>query len=107
MDEEKRASDRYLNDGSITISFTPCRFKDRKAQLLNVSECGLCFRSDTPLTPGTTVFVRASEGIYENLDSDAVCRLRTMGMVTVKWCRAMKRADRTDHEIGASYLLHY
>jgi len=104
---DKRCSDRYLNSGSITLSFTPYSCSGIKARLLNYSDCGLCFSSEYPLAPGTTVFIRASDENYTNLDCDAACQLRTMGVATIKWCREMKRKDRTDHEIGAAYLVHY
>ena len=107
MDKEKRGSHRYVNNGSITLSFTPSRSRNMKARLVNVSDCGLCFCSDFPLVPGTTVFIRASEENYENLESDAVCRMRTMGMAVIKWCREKKSSRGTDHEIGAAYLVHY
>jgi hypothetical protein len=107
MAKEKRGSDRYANNGSITLSFTLCRHQDMKARLLNYSDCGLCFSSDHPIAPGTTVFIRASAENYKNLDAEAVCQLRTMGVATIKWCREKKRPDKTDHEIGAAYIVPY
>ncbi|BBO67509.1 hypothetical protein DSCA_14390 [Desulfosarcina alkanivorans] len=75
--------------------------------MLNFSDQGLCFVSHHPLKPGTTIIVRASGEICPSVSADNGCYLRTMGFVTIKWCKENHRQGRPIHEMGAAYLLSY
>jgi hypothetical protein len=39
--------------------------------------------------------------------ADNGCQMRTMGFVTIKWCKEGHLKGRPIHEMGASYVMLY
>ena len=103
--KEKRRSIRHHCDGEVILSHIQRQSPRIDARLINFSANGLSFFSHHPLKPGTTIIVRASRERYPNISADAGCQLRTMGLVTIKWCRESTWQGRTIHEMGAVYMI--
>ena len=101
---EKRISDRFCLEGPITLQNTIMTSKELNANLLNYSEQGICFATGTKLAPGTTVLfkTRNDSDLFTDLHAD--CQLRSMSMVTVKWCHERLHQNPPDYLIGAAYM---
>lgn len=102
---EKRNSCRHTVGGSITLHPTIRRSRDFNAHLLNFSEQGICFSTEKQLIPGTTILFKASKDNYLSADNDDNCQLRSISLVTVKWCQESEQKDQPTHIIGANYMI--
>jgi hypothetical protein len=101
---EKRIFTRHPSQGSITLYSSIGTFKEIDAKLLNISEQGICFTTNKELVPGTTILFKAANDICVSADNHEDCQLRTISLVTVKWCRESLHEDQTIHTIGATYM---
>ena len=81
---EKRIASRHLFEGPITLHSSILKSKDIGAQLLNFSEQGICFKTDTHLIPGTTILFEASDDCQMFAEKQTDCELLSSSMVTVK-----------------------
>ncbi|WP_372683631.1 hypothetical protein [Desulfosarcina sp.] len=104
---EKRNSSRHTVGGPITLHPTIRASRDINAHLLNFSEQGICFSTDKQLIPGTTLLFKASKDNYLSADRDDDCQLRSISLVTVKWCHESAKQDQPQpiHIIGANYII--
>ena len=101
---EKRNFRRHNVGGSITLHPTIRTSRDLNAHLLNFSEQGICFSTDKQLSPGTTILFKASKNNYLGTDDNDACQLRSISLVTVKWCHESSQKDLPIHIIGANYM---
>jgi hypothetical protein len=101
---EKRNSSRHTVGGPITLHPTIMTSRDINAYLLNFSEQGICFSTDKQLIPGTTILFKASKDNYSSADNYDDCQLRSISLVTVKWCQESAQKDKPIHIIGANYM---
>ena len=106
-DLEKRISARHPIEGPITLNFPIGTSNEYDAHLLNFSEQGMCFTTKTKLTPGTTILFKASKDWLLSAEDDADCQLRSISMVTVKWCHQSSPNNQPGYIIGADYMIHY
>lgn len=104
---EKRISARYASNGSIILYSTIGACREIAGNLVNVSEQGICFTTDRKLVPGTTVLFKASPDSYRSTHDEDSCQLRTISLVTVKWCHESSHPENTVHTIGATYTTAY
>jgi hypothetical protein len=104
---EKRISVRHPLEGAITLHTTILTSREINAHLLNYSQHGICFSTDTKLIPGTTVLFKASRDCHLFTEEDADCQLRSISMVTVKWCHESSHADLPTFVAGANYAVPY
>jgi hypothetical protein len=102
---EKRNFSRHIVGGPITLHPTIRMARDINAHLHNFSEQGICFSTDKQLAPGTTILFKASKDNFINADNDGDCQLRSISLVTVKWCQESAQKDQTIHIIGANYMI--
>ncbi len=102
---EKRNSCRHTVGGAITLHPTIRTSRDINAHLLNFSEQGICFSTEKQLIPGTTILFKASKDNYLSADNDDNCQLRSISLVTVKWCQESEQKDQPIHIIGANYMI--
>ena len=102
---EKRNSCRHTVGGSITLHPTIRTSRDINAYLLNISEQGICFSTGKQLIPDTIILFKASKDNYLNADNDHDCQLRSISLVTVKWCHECAQQDHPIHVIGANYMI--
>ncbi|BBO80594.1 hypothetical protein DSCO28_11600 [Desulfosarcina ovata subsp. sediminis] len=105
--QEKRNFVRHRGNGQLTLLHTHANARHIQGSLINFSEQGISFFSYRPVTPGTTVIVRASGENYRQLPPGGQCLLRSMGFCTVKWCQETKREGVPMHEMGAVYVMPY
>lgn len=105
--QEKRHYPRHHGEGRITLLQPHHTTRQIQGGLINFSEQGIRFFSCRPLSPGTTILVRASGENYRHLPSDIDIRLRSMGYCTIKWCHEVTRHGRPCHEMGAVYVMPY
>lgn len=104
---EKRISARYASKGSITLYSTIGAGREIVGNLVNISEQGICFTTDRKLAPGTTVLFKALPDSYRSTHDENSCQLRTISLVTVKWCHENSHPENTVHTIGATYTTSY
>ena len=103
-DLEKRISARHPIEGPITLNFPIGTSNEYDAHLLNFSEQGICFTIKTKMVPGTTILFKASNDCHLFAEDDADCQLRSISMVTVKWCHESSQKDQPVFIIGANYV---
>ena len=106
-DLEKRIASRHPVEGPIVLRTMILSSREINAHLLNFSEQGICFTADTKLIPGTTILYKASSECHLFADNHADCQLRSMSMVTVKWCHESSAHGQSVYTIGATYMLPY
>lgn len=107
-DLEKRISPRHSIEGPITLHFTIGTPMEVNAHVLNCSEEGICFSSNKRLTPGTTILFKASTVNYVcSCKNKENCLLRSISMVTVKWCHESSQKGQTIYIMGATYIIPY
>jgi hypothetical protein len=104
---EKRLSDRHPIDGPITLHSSIGTSKEFDAHLLNFSEQGICFTAKTKIFPGTTILFKASNDCHSFATDDAGCQLRSISMITVKWCHESSHQDQPIYIAGANYMIPY
>ena len=102
---EKRNFSRHNVDGPITLHPTIWTSRDINAHLLNFSEQGICFYTDKQFIPGTTILFKSSKENYLSTDDNDDCQLRSISLVTVKWCHESSQKDLPIHIIGANYMI--
>jgi hypothetical protein len=105
--QEKRLHHRHHCEGRITLQHAHHSARQIKGGLINFSEQGIRFFSNRPLTPGTTIIVRASGENYQHISTHIDCQLRSMGFCTIKWCQEVIRQGIPYHEMGAVYVMPY
>jgi len=77
----------------------------RTGFLVNCSETGLLFTTDSPLKTGATVFIRLSKAEDLPPGSAVVSRPRSVCVAEVRWCHEEKKGHGTRYMIGAKYLI--
>jgi len=102
---DQRKSTRYNTEGTITLYSTIMSIKDTNADLLDFSGEGIRFSTAKRMAPGTTIFFKSSSKNYLPTDEVADSQVKSMGLVTVKWCR--NRSKEEQFEVGANYVLPY
>lgn len=105
--QEKRNFTRHQGKGEITLLHAGQAASQIEGGLINFSQQGIRFFSRRPLSPGTTIIVRASGENYRHISTDADCHLRSMGFCTIKWCQEVNRNGVEQHEMGAVYMMPY
>ena len=104
---EKRISVRRTTKGSITLYSSIGACKEIDGHLLNISEQGICFTTTTRLAPGTTILFKATNADYACTGREVECQLRTISLVTVKWCHESSQYDLPCYIVGATYTVPY
>ena len=107
IDLEKRIASRHPIEGPITLHTTILKSKEINARLLNFSEQGICFTTNKKLVPGTTIMFKASNECHYFAEDYEDCQLRSMSMVTVKWCHESSQKDQTFYVVGANYMMPF
>jgi hypothetical protein len=92
MDQKfvKRKSERFAMSAPVQFVSTDAKHP-LKAQIIDCSETGLCFETDSALPPGSIVFVSAR-------DDNKFFR------AMVRWCQRQVGAEKINFRIGAEYM---
>jgi hypothetical protein len=101
--EGKRSGIRHHFKASIV--YAPFNTNDyHDAEVVNVSEQGMSFRSRAPLKPGVFIFIRIQKysRMISNINSEI--RPRIVTLAEVKWCRELISKYETLYDIGVIYL---
>ena len=86
----KRKSERFEMSAPVQFVSTDAKHP-LNAQIINCSETGLCFETDSALPPGSIVFVSARN---DNKFFRAM----------VRWCQRQIGAEKIHFRIGAEYM---
>jgi hypothetical protein len=73
------------------------------AQAINSSMDGICFKSNTFLRPGTTVYLRVKQFLPHTAGESAFEGLRSVTLGEIKWCKELVDADTCTYEVGVKY----
>jgi hypothetical protein len=101
---EKRETARYGCDISI-VYFLMQKGRRIRAKLLNFSDQGVFLITKEPVLPGTTVVVRLDKDTDQEIPCSEKRALRSISLVTVKWCQEATVDGRRVYEIGAKYMV--
>ena len=104
---EKRVASRHLIKGPIVLYSNIMTSREIDAHLLNFSDNGICFTTNRKLVPGTTIFLRTSNECHVGSENHDDCQLRSISMVTVKWCHENPGDEKPLYTVGATYMLDY
>ena len=107
IDLEKRIASRHSIEGPITLHTNIGTPKEFDAHLLNFSEQGICFTTKQQLVPGTTILFKASNECHYFAEDFEDCQLRSISMVTVKWCHETSQEDQPFYMVGANYMMPF
>ena len=103
---EKRQHIRCSTKGSISLFSKVWASKQIKARLVNIGEQGICFTTDKKLVPGTTILCRRSNDHCLDPDDGEECRLKSINVLTVKWCQESSHKKRQTYTVGANLRPH-
>jgi len=99
---EKRITQRQDYKVPIQVSI----FNKKKfftAQTINNCIDGICFKSNTFLLPGTTVYLRVKKLPPDTSDACAFEGLRSATLGEIKWCKELVDTDTCTYEVGVKY----
>jgi hypothetical protein len=100
---EKRGYERHSFTADIVCSYFN-KEPFYNAQMLNLGTGGMCFKSDSFLRPGATVFIRVKK-IHPNGVCAGFCEgLRSVTLAEIKWCKKESETEDTDYEVGVKYF---
>ena len=101
--KEKRNDERWQHMAAISVSyFNKNAYFD--GQTLNYGSGGLCFKSNSFLKPGITVFIRLKEFRPNDLCNGVSNELRSVTLAEVKWCRKIHDIDLQTYSVGVGYF---
>ena len=101
--EEKRSGIRHHIEASLIYApFNTNNYHD--AEMIDVSEKGMSFRSGAPLKPGAFIFIRIQKcsDLISHIKTEI--RPRSVTLAEVKWCRELISDSKTLYDIGVIYL---
>ena len=84
---DRRRNGRIYYSASAVIESLDSTPLD-SAMVINYSNGGLCFESDTLITPGTIIYLGISDSPYSQAATTYECH-----RVKVKWCKDLYRSD--------------
>jgi hypothetical protein len=100
---EKRSGIRHHFKASIIYApFNTDNYQD--AEVIDVSEKGMSFRSRAPLKSGAVLFIRTQKYSRMISNINAEIRPRIVTLAEVKWCRELISKYETLYDIGVIYL---
>ena len=99
---EKRINKRHKCEASIRCS---CFNKENiiNAKMLNYSESGMYFESDSVFKEGTNILFKMKRCLFIPSDPELCEGLRTVSLAEVKWWKEMSGEDSSHFGIGVKY----
>ncbi len=86
----RRSSERFETRGKVRFVSTNARHP-LQAEIINCSEGGLCFETESALPPGSVIFVSAGND-------------NKFFRAQVRWCQRLAGGRRVKFRIGGQYL---
>jgi len=100
---EKRAYERHCYSADIAVSYFN-KEHSYTAYTLNIGTGGMCFRSNSFLRPGGTIYVRL-EKTHPNDSRSGFCEgLHIVTLAEVKWCQEVPNGDAFPYGVGVKYF---
>ena len=100
---EKRAYERHRCAADIAFSHFN-KEQSYNAEILNLGTGGMCFKSNLPLQPGATLYVRLIE-THPNGACGGFCEgLHFVTLAEVKWCHEAPNGEAFPYGVGVKYL---
>ena len=100
---EKRACERHRYAADIAFSYFN-KEHSYNAHTLNIGTGGMCFKSNLPLKPGATVYIRLKE-THPNGSCSGFCEgLHLVTLAEVKWCHEASAAEAQPYGVGVKYF---
>lgn len=102
----KNKMEKKFTNGKIIafpswFQFSIKKFFDALATNSNMN--GICFKSNTFLRPGTTVYVRIKQFLPDTARESAFEGLRSATLGEIKWCKELVDTDTCTYEVGVKY----
>ena len=95
---EKRTSERFTHDAPIVYAY---HNSDQffPAIMCNFCKGGMCFQTDTPVHPGSDIYV-----MMEEFAPDAIgAEIYEGYLAQVRWCQVLPDVDPAQYQIGVKY----
>ncbi len=101
---EKRSCQRCTYEAPITCAYFNAD-KFYRAKTINHSKNGMYFKSDFPLKPGASIYIRVESYPSESFSSGVCCcgGARMLALGEVRWCEEIKGADAFCYGVGLKY----
>ena len=100
---EKRVYDRHNFTADIAFSYFN-KAHSHGAQILNLGEGGMCFKSNLRLQPGATVYIHLKKTHPNGTGSESCEGLRSVTLAEVKWCSELPGATALPYGVGVKYF---
>ncbi len=99
---EKRVGKRHNCKASIICN---CFNKENifNAEMLNYSEGGMYFESDSFFKEGTNIFFKINKCLFDASDPETCNGLRTVSLAEVRWWKEISGEDSSHFGIGVKY----
>ena len=99
---EKRVEKRYNCKASIIYN---CFNKENifHAEMLNYSEGGMYFESDSFFKEGINIFFKINKCLFDASDPETCNGLRTVSLAEVRWWKEISGEDSSHFGIGVKY----
>jgi hypothetical protein len=75
--------------------------------MVNYSEGGLYFESQTPLKSGSSIHIKVEESSSTTAGSPPHYGFRTLTLGEVKWCKDLSNKESDTYGIGVKYYEPY
>jgi hypothetical protein len=99
---EKRSGCRHCQNAILSWAyFNSDKYFD--AKMLNYSEGGLYFESDSAPLPKTGLYIRIEENLDETSKVGVHAGFRMMTLGEVRWCHKITDKDMIKYGIGVKY----
>jgi hypothetical protein len=101
---DNRIEKRYSICAPIAYTlFSTKHWNYYHSRALNHNQRGLFFKSDIPLTPGTTIYIRIEDSIPESKNIGSWGQFRTATLAQVRWCKQLSAVSGTIYGVGVKY----
>ncbi len=99
---KKRADKRHICDASIIFNHFN-KENAFNAKVLNYSEYGMYFESDSFFKEGTNIFFKIKSCLFSVSDPEFYEGPRTESLAEVRWCKEISSEDPSRFGIGVKY----
>ncbi len=89
---EAAISVRYMNDDKTFV-----------ARMLNYSDSGMYFESDSFFEEGTILYAQMTDGLVVHSDPEPDVKPHQVWLVEVKWCKEISKNGCCCYAIGVEY----
>jgi hypothetical protein len=99
---EKRAFERHGYAADIAFSYFN-KTSAYNAEILNLGQGGMCFKSDSFLQPGATICIRLKKNKPNGPCSGYCEGLHSVALAEIKWCNELLGSEASHYGVGVKY----